>query len=63
MAASAATGVDVRPYAPSWLHTAVAWLERLPGPTWIAYLALFLAEHPVLAPDPVVVGDGTGRDD
>jgi hypothetical protein len=33
---------DPRP-APGWLHVAVAWLEGLPGPAWIAYVALGLA--------------------
>ncbi len=27
-------------YAPSWLDRLVAWLERLPGPTWIAYVVI-----------------------
>jgi hypothetical protein len=29
-----------RPYAPGWTNRLVAWLERLPGPTWLAYVGL-----------------------
>jgi two-component sensor histidine kinase len=29
-----------RPYAPSWLDAIVLGIERLPGPTWAAYLLL-----------------------
>ena len=28
------------PYAPSWVDRLVAWLDRLPGPAWLTYLAL-----------------------
>jgi hypothetical protein len=31
-----------RPYAPSWLHVLVDRIDRLPGPTWIAYLAILV---------------------
>jgi hypothetical protein len=29
-------------YPPGWPHLLVRWLERLPGPTWVAYLAIVL---------------------
>jgi hypothetical protein len=29
-------------YPPGWPHLLVRWLERLPGPTWVAYLVLVL---------------------
>ena len=29
-----------RPYAPSWVNAITGWLERLPGPTWLAYVAV-----------------------
>jgi hypothetical protein len=29
-----------RPYTPSWLDALVGQIERLPGPTWLAYLLL-----------------------
>jgi hypothetical protein len=32
-----------RPYPPSWLHLLVSLVERLPGPTWIAYAAFAVA--------------------
>ena len=42
VAVSVSSGAADSTYEPSWLHRAVAWFERLPGPTWIAYLALFV---------------------
>jgi hypothetical protein len=27
-----------RPYAPSWLDGIVTWIDRVPGPAWLAYL-------------------------
>jgi hypothetical protein len=32
-----------RPYAPSWANLAIDWLERLPGPTWLAYAGAIAA--------------------
>lgn len=29
-----------RPYPPSWVNRILDWMERLPGPTWLAYLGL-----------------------
>jgi hypothetical protein len=29
-----------RPYAPSWIDRLTAWVERLPGPSWLYYLGL-----------------------
>ena len=29
--------VSVRPYAPSWLNRLLDWIDRLPGPAWLAY--------------------------
>jgi hypothetical protein len=29
-----------RPYAPAWLHRLIDWIDRLPVPTWIAYLVI-----------------------
>jgi hypothetical protein len=29
-----------RPYPPSWFDRFTAWVDRLPGPAWLAYLAL-----------------------
>jgi hypothetical protein len=31
---------DVRPYAPSWVNRIIDRIDRLPGPTWAAYLAI-----------------------
>lgn len=33
----AATPDADQPYAPSWVNLLLAWMERLPGPTWLAY--------------------------
>ncbi len=33
-----ATAEPPRPYSPSWANVITAWFERLPGPTWLAYL-------------------------
>lgn len=30
-------GIVARPYSPSWVNLLTAWIERLPGPTWVAY--------------------------
>lgn len=30
------------PYAASWLHRLIVWFEALPGPTWVAYLVVFV---------------------
>jgi hypothetical protein len=32
----------MRPYPPSWLDRLNAWIERLPGPSWLTYVTLFL---------------------
>lgn len=32
-----------QPYQPSWIHRFIDWVERLPGPSWLFYLALWLA--------------------
>ncbi len=29
-----------RPYAPSWINILIDWIERAPGPSWVAYLVL-----------------------
>lgn len=36
--------VDIadRPYAPSWLHSLVASVERLPGPPWVTYAIVWV---------------------
>ncbi len=34
-----ADGSD-RPYRPSWVNRFIWWIERLPGPAWLAYLVL-----------------------
>ena len=31
------------PYPPSWVDRLMAWIDRLPGPPWLFYLAAFLA--------------------
>jgi hypothetical protein len=31
-----------RPYSASWLHAVVRAVDRLPGPTWLAYLAILV---------------------
>ena len=41
--ASPVIGSAARPYAPSWLHAVVAFIERLPGPRWIPYAAVWVA--------------------
>lgn len=28
------------PYAPGWLHRLIDLIERLPGPTWAAYVVI-----------------------
>jgi hypothetical protein len=35
----------VQPYSPGWLDRLIDWADRLPGPSWLAYLiaAAFLA--------------------
>ena len=40
-AAEPAVAGVARPYGPSWPDLAVAWLEALPGPTLLAYAALW----------------------
>ena len=37
-----------QPYAASWVDRFTAWLDRLPGPTWLYYLGLGLLEFMVL---------------
>ena len=37
--ADAAVSAGV-PYGPSWVDRLLSWIEGLPGPTWLAYLAL-----------------------
>jgi hypothetical protein len=32
-----ASAGDARPYPPSWLNRLLAWIDALPGPTWLAY--------------------------
>jgi hypothetical protein len=36
-----------RPYEPSWIDYLIGWIKRLPGPSWVAYLLLFLVLCPV----------------
>ena len=36
-------GTATRPYAPSWLQRLVDLIERLPGPTWAAYVVIAIA--------------------
>lgn len=45
------------PYRPSWIDRLVAWIERLPGPTWAFYLLLWLAS--ILAVNAVRWVDGS----
>jgi hypothetical protein len=33
---------ESRPYAPSWLDRFNTWLTRLPGPTWVYYVGIWL---------------------
>ncbi len=41
---AAATDPPIKPpYAPGWLHVLVTWIDRLPGPTWTAYLAILVS--------------------
>lgn len=42
MTASPLAGQEVRPYAPSWLHSLVAFVERLPGPSWVVYVVTWV---------------------
>jgi hypothetical protein len=36
-------GSQTGPYASSWIDRLITWIERLPGPSWFAYILLFLA--------------------
>src|SRR5687768_7519543 len=47
-----------RPYAPSWLDLLVGWIERLPGPTWLAYLAISGAAVAFIAIEAVLSSRG-----
>lgn len=38
--AAVADQTDAKPYEPSWLDAIIDRLERLPGPTWLAYMGL-----------------------
>lgn len=38
----AAAAPPTRPYAPSWPNIVATWLERLPGPTWVAYAGVMV---------------------
>ena len=41
---AAAPRVDqARPYAPSWVDALMRAMERIPGPTWLAYVGLLVA--------------------
>ena len=31
-----------RPYSPSWIDRFTAWVDRLPGPSWLCYLVMWL---------------------
>lgn len=37
-----ATVTAAAPYRPSWVSVLNGWIERLPGPAWVAYLALMV---------------------
>lgn len=41
-AAALTAATSTRGYAPSWLHELIDLVERLPGPTWLAYVGLAL---------------------
>lgn len=49
----------VRPYAPSWMDEIIGWLERLPGPAWIAYVGLAVAIGVVLGSFPWLGGQAS----
>jgi hypothetical protein len=34
------TAAAARPYPPSWLNRLIAWIERLPGPPWLAFVLI-----------------------
>lgn len=45
MASAVGTLEPEGPYAPCWVNVFTAWMERLPGPTWLACVAaISLAE-------------------
>ena len=48
-AAAPAVSSETRPYAPSWVDAIMSWLDRLPGPTWLAYVVLLLVAETVAA--------------
>jgi hypothetical protein len=50
-------GVKTRPYAPSWMDALIAWLSRLPGPSWVTYALIFLAVAGVLGSFPAFGGE------
>jgi hypothetical protein len=56
--------VPTRPYAPSWANVFTAWMERLPGPTWLAYVTglVLLELVSVVAAefDPAMQANGIG---
>lgn len=39
-ARQAPAAIAPRPYPPSWLNVLISWIERLPGPPWVAFLAI-----------------------
>ena len=41
-AAARVVSSDARPYAPSWIDAIIVAIDRLPGPTWLAYVLLQL---------------------
>ena len=45
-----------RPYPPGWLHHLLRWLDALPGPAWVAYLALGAAQSLLFHLQPWTLG-------
>lgn len=48
--------VTDRPYAPGWVDILTRRLERLPGPTWLAYVGLAAVAVPLAIVGPAVSG-------
>jgi len=58
-AAARTVSDGTRPYAPSWADAIMFALDRLPGPTWLAYAVLLLVAEGVAAAEALVSSAAT----